>query len=69
MHAEPGNELPEESRPPQTIKGLKRQATKIKKARGIRHVEALEIVAQSMGYSSYKSALNDLGDSALEPSQ
>lgn len=69
MHAEPGNELPKEAQPPQTIKGLKRQATKMKKARGIRHAEALEIVAQSMGYSSYKSALNDLGDSAQEPSQ
>lgn len=60
MHAEPGNELPLEAGPPQTLRGLKRQATKIKKARGIRHAEALEIVAQSMGYSSYKSALNDL---------
>lgn len=69
MHAEPGNELTQEVRPPQTIKGLKRQATKIKKARGIRHAEALEIVAQSMGYSSYKTALSNLGDPALEPSQ
>ena len=66
MHAEPGNEMPQETRLPQTIKGLKRQATKIKKDRGIRHAAALEIVAQSMGYSSYKAALNELGDSALE---
>ena len=69
IHAEPGNDLHQETQPPQTLKGLKRQATKIKKARGIRHMEALEIVAQSMGYSSYKSALKDLGDAALEPCQ
>lgn len=62
MHAESGNKLPTEGCAPQTIKGLKRQATKIKKARGIRHSEALDIVAQSMGYGSYKSELNDLGD-------
>ncbi len=69
MHAEPGNELPQEIQPPQTLRGLKRKATKIKKERGIRHGEALEIVALSMGYTSYKSALSDLGDSDLEPSQ
>lgn len=66
MHAEPGNEMLQEVRPPQTIKGLKRKATKIKKERGIRHAEALEIVAQSMGYSSYKSALDDLGETSQE---
>lgn len=60
MHAEFGNELPPETAPPETIKGLKRRATKIKKERGIRHTEALDIVAQSMGYPSYKSALADL---------
>lgn len=60
MHVEPGNELSQEAQPPKTIKGLKRRATKIKKARGIRHAEALEIVAQSMGYSSYKTALSEV---------
>lgn len=62
MHAEPGNELPPEAAPPKTIRGLKKQATKVKKARGIRHSEALDIVAQRMGYGSYKLALSDLGD-------
>lgn len=69
MHAESGNQLPPEVTAPQTIKGLKRQATKLKKARGIRQTEALEIVALSMGYGSYKSALNALGDDSQEPIQ
>lgn len=69
MHAEPGNELPSKAMPPENLKGLKRQATKLKRARGIRHSEALVIVAQSMGYTSYKSALNALGDKVLEQSQ
>ena len=57
-----GNELPSEFGPPSTIKGLKRRAIKIKRERGIRHTEALEVVARSMGYTSYKSALNGLGE-------
>lgn len=60
MHADPGNKSSLEAGPPQTLTGLKRRATRIKKARGIRHAEALEIVAQSMGHTSYRSALTDL---------
>lgn len=69
MHGESGNELPLEATTPQTIRGLKRQATKLKKARGIRQTEALDIVAKSMGYDSYRSALNALGDDSQETVQ
>lgn len=69
MHGESGNELPLEATTPQTIRGLKRQATKLKKARGIRQTEALDIVAKSMGYDSYRSALNALGDDSKETVQ
>ena len=69
MHDDPGIALPLEATLPKTIKGLKRQATKLKKARGIRQTEALDIVAKSMGYGSYRSALNALGDDPQKPTQ
>lgn len=58
--ANPGNELDREWTPPQTLKGLKRLATKIKRERGITHTQALELSAQRMGYPCYKTALIDL---------
>lgn len=67
MHSESRNELTPEVTAPQTLKGLKRQATKIKKAHGIRHLEALEIVAKSMGYDSYQAAFNALSGDHLKP--
>ncbi|WP_177331248.1 hypothetical protein [Pseudomonas sp. NBRC 111125] len=56
----PGNELDQEWTPPQTLKGLKRLATRIKRERGITHSQALELSAQRMGYPCYKTALIDL---------
>ncbi|BBV94883.1 MULTISPECIES: hypothetical protein [Pseudomonas] len=60
---DPGNELDREWTPPQTLKGLKRLATKIKRERGIIHAQALELSAQRMGYPCYKTARIDLEES------
>ncbi|WP_178075551.1 MULTISPECIES: hypothetical protein [unclassified Pseudomonas] len=67
--AEPGNELAADWTPPQTLKGLKRLAKKIKRERGVIHAQALELSAQRMGYPCYKTALIDLGEDQGSVSQ
>lgn len=51
-----GNVAEQEFIPPQTLKGLKRLAVKIKRRDGITHTQALEVAAQKMGYTSYIQA-------------
>ncbi|WP_421793534.1 hypothetical protein [Hydrocarboniphaga effusa] len=45
---------------PKTIESIKRRATTLKKAEGIKHHEALERVAKEAGFENYRHALATL---------
>lgn len=47
---------------PSTIGGIKRLAKGIKKARQIKHMEALELAAKQAGYQNYRHAQNALAE-------
>lgn len=47
---------------PNTLKGLKREAKKLKRATGCKHANALEMVARSLGFASYHAAQKALPD-------
>lgn len=45
---------------PRTLKGLKSQATKLKKETGCKHAKALEMVARLHGWNTYYAAKREL---------
>lgn len=47
-----------QSEQPLTLDSLKRQATRLKKASGIRQHEALDLVVQKHGYVNWRHFLN-----------
>lgn len=47
---------------PSTMAGLKKAAKKIKRETGCSHTEALNRMAQRMGYSNFNHARKELGD-------
>jgi hypothetical protein len=50
---------------PLTVDSLKRQATRLKKARGIRQHEALDLVIQEHGYVNWRHFLNSSASKAV----
>lgn len=53
-------------KPPTTIKGLKSQAKKLKRETGCTHTAALELVARSIGFGSYREAKNALPEGGVK---
>ncbi len=55
-----GNIAEKQYTPPSTLKGLKREAVRVKRRDGITHTQALNVVAQMMGYGGYAHARKEL---------
>lgn len=45
---------------PSTLDGIKRLANRVKKERGIRHMQALDEAAHAAGYQNFTHARNQL---------
>jgi hypothetical protein len=50
---------------PTTLAGLKRQAKKLSRDTGCKHVHALDRIARSMGFPTYKAAQAALSDGGV----
>lgn len=59
--------MPNEAIRPSTMDGVKRLAKSIKIERGIPHLQALDIAAQSGGFQNFRHARNVLNDGAGRP--
>jgi hypothetical protein len=45
---------------PKTLDGVKRLATQLKKSRGIKHSDALDLAAQAANFTNFRHALRTL---------